>query len=122
MYYVRKDLAADAAVNQAVEQPLAQFEGCVTDDRSMAKMAQFQAPRIAPITASDLPGKGDLVAIDAEFVSLQKEEASVEIRKPLLPRIRQRALMRQCSLLLLSLPANARSSDDVIAFEGRNSV
>lgn len=44
-------------------------------DKSLA--IQPSKPTFTRVVESTLPGKGDLVAIDAEFISLQKEEAQI---------------------------------------------
>ena len=72
LYYVRKGFSQGAEVKPKTAQPMAVFEQRLLKDKSLAKMQQF-APNPfsgtgAKIDPNHIPGEGDLVAIDAEFV------------------------------------------------------
>jgi hypothetical protein len=56
--------------------PLEPLMRRMLDDQSLsATIAAKDSPVVKLRSESDVPGEGDIVALDAEFVSLAKEEA-----------------------------------------------
>lgn len=71
LYYVRKD------INQVMDLsrlPSSMDQTILLNDINLSKCRDMDKIRHEVLTMDELPKKGDLVAIDAEFVSLQQEE------------------------------------------------
>eukprot|EP00048_Salpingoeca_helianthica_P008805 m.126737 g.126737 ORF g.126737 m.126737 type:complete len:1126 (+) comp14695_c0_seq1:1642-5019(+) len=72
-YYTRVDIA-DLLPTQSVV-PFHLFQELLLRDRSISRQGAY--PTFRPLAPAELPQKGNIVAIDAEFVSLAREEAEI---------------------------------------------
>eukprot|EP00040_Diaphanoeca_grandis_P023802 m.130004 g.130004 ORF g.130004 m.130004 type:complete len:1203 (-) comp29449_c0_seq2:380-3988(-) len=75
LYYVRVNTNDRYGVSTKIAQPMNTFEQRLLSDRSIPSLQpRFQQ---VPIMREHVPGEGDIVALDAEFVSIAKEEAEI---------------------------------------------
>lgn len=76
LFYARKDLNDLHGCEPQVVIPREPLLQRLLNDQSLSH-AKVAAHVHKPRTEDDVPGKGDLVALDAEFVSLAKEDAEI---------------------------------------------
>lgn len=79
LYFARRGIEEEYSITPEIRPDESVLEKRLVLDRSLATTPREQhSTSFLPITSnSDLPGPGDLVGIDAEFVSIAKEEAEI---------------------------------------------
>ena len=78
LFYIRRGTNERFGITPEVQHNMQVLERRLLDDRSIAK-GQFRFPPTFQQLQSrdEIPGEGDIVALDAEFVSIAKEEAEI---------------------------------------------
>lgn len=78
LFYIRRGTDERFHITPKIQHNMSVLEERLLNDHSISK-AQFRLPpTFTPIHSRDnIPGEGDLVALDAEFVSIAKEEAEI---------------------------------------------